>query len=83
MGCAIETWATISSSKNVFSLANVLSINWSIITNLPGDKFSFNEPTADTETMSVTPSCFNASIFALKLIFVGEIKWPLPCLGRK
>ena len=54
-----------------------------MITNLPGDKFSFKEPTAETDTMSVTPSCFKESILALKLIFEGDIKCPLPCLGRK
>ena len=42
--------------------------------NFPGGKFSFNDPTAETEIMSVTPNCFNASIFALKFIFDGEIK---------
>ena len=62
----METWATISSSKNVLILANVLSINWSIITNFPGFKSSFKEPTADTDTKSVTPCCFKASILALK-----------------
>ena len=49
-------------------------MNWSTITNFPGFNSSFKDPTAETETISVTPSCFNASIFALKLIFVGEIK---------
>ena len=58
-------------------------MNWSTITNFPGGKSSFNEPTADTETISVTPSCLRASILALKLIFDGFIKWPLPCLGKK
>ena len=42
--------------------------------NLPGDKSSFKEPTAETDTISVTPSCFNASILALKFIFEGFIK---------
>jgi len=42
---------------------------------LPGDRSSFNDPTAETDTISVTPSCFNASIFALKLILDGEIKF--------
>ena len=38
---------------------------------------------AETETISVTPNCLSASIFALKFIFEGETKWPLPCLGKK
>ena len=50
---------------------------------MPGSKFSFKDPTAETETISVTPDCFNASIFALKLILEGEITCPLPCLGKK
>ena len=83
VGCAIETWATISLSKKVLSLAKVLSINWSTITNFPGGKSSLRDPTADTEIISVTPSCFRASILALKLIFDGETKCPLPCLGKK
>ena len=53
------------------------------MTNFPGGKFSLREPTADTETISVTPNCLSASIFALKLIFEGETKCPLPCLGKK
>ncbi len=61
----------------------VLSINWSIITNFPGGRSSFKEPTAETDTMSVTPNCFSASIFALKFMFDGEIKCPFPCLGKK
>ena len=73
VGSAIETWATISSLKNVFILENVLSINWSTITNFHGSKFSLSDPTADTEMISVTPNCFIASIFALKFIFDGFI----------
>ena len=83
VGFAIDTCATISSSKKVFDLAKVLSINWSTITNLPGSKFSFNEPTAETEMMSVTPNCFKASILALKLMLLGFILCPLACLGMK
>ena len=52
-------------------------------TNFPGGKSSLREPTAETDTISVTPSCLSASIFALKFILDGEIKWPLPCLGKK
>ena len=44
---------------------------------------SFNDPTADTEIISVTPNCLRASIFALKLILDGFMKCPLPCLGKK
>ena len=57
--------------------------NWSTITNFPGGNSSFKDPTAETETISVTPNCFNASMFALKFIFDGDIKCPLPCLGKK
>ena len=46
-------------------------------------KFSFKEPTADTEIISVTPLCFSASILARKFILDGDIKCPLPCLGIK
>ena len=58
-------------------------MNWSTITNFPGERFSLSDPTADTDTISVTPNCLRASIFALKFIFVGETKCPLPCLGKK
>ena len=48
-------------------------MNWSTITNLPGGKSSFKEPTAETETIClVTPNCLSASIFARKFIFEGE-----------
>ena len=40
-------------------------------------------PTALTEIILSTPSFFMAYMFALKLISVGSILWPLPCLGRK
>ena len=54
-----------------------------MITNFPGGKSSFSDPTAETEIISVTPNCLSASIFALKLIFEGLKKCPLPCLGKK
>ena len=54
-----------------------------MITNLPGFKSSFRDPTADTEIISVTPNCFKASIFALKFILLGLILCPLECLGIK
>ena len=44
-----------------------------MITNFPGAKSSFKEPTAEIDTISVTPTCFRASIFALKFILDGEI----------
>ena len=44
------------------------------MTNLPGGRSSLRDPTAETETISVTPNCLSASIFALKFIFDGEIK---------
>ena len=42
------------------------------MTNFPGGKSSFNEPTADIDTISVIPTCFKASMFALKFIFDGD-----------
>ena len=36
-----------------------------------------------TDIISVTPSCFKASMLALKLIFDGFILCPLECLGMK
>ena len=44
------------------------------ITTLIKNEKAFKEPTAETDTISVTPSCFNASILALKFIFEGFIK---------
>ena len=44
---------------------------------------SLRDPTAETETISDTPNCLSASMFTLKLILDGEIKCPLPCLGKK
>ena len=44
------------------------------MTNFPGSKSSLRDPTAETETKSVTPNCFNASIFALKFILEVDIK---------
>ena len=79
---AIDTCATISSSKKVLFLAKVLSMNWSTITNIPGFRSSLRDPTADIDTISVAPSCFRASILALKLIFDGDMKCPFPCLGK-
>ena len=57
-------------------------MNWSTMTNIPGLSSSFKDPTADMDTISVTPSCFRASMLALKLIFDGDMKCPLPCLGK-
>ena len=68
--------------KSFFSCKS--SINKLItITNFPGGKFSLRDPTAEIETISVTPNCLRASIFALKFILDGETKCPLPCLGKK
>ena len=63
-GWAIETCATMPSPKKLFSRAKVRSMNWSTITNMPGTSSSRNEPQALTETMSVTPVRFMASILA-------------------
>ena len=38
------------------------------MTNLPVERPSFSEPTAETEIISVTPNCFSASILALELL---------------
>ena len=43
-------------------------MNWSITTKSPGARSSRRLPTADSETMSVTPQRFSASILARKLI---------------
>ena len=83
VGFAIDTWATISLSKKVFTLAKVLSINWSTITKQPGTKCSCRDPTAETDTMSVTPTFFKISILALKFMLEGLILCPLACLGKK
>ena len=45
-----------------------------MMTNLPGGSSAFKDPTAETEIISVIPSCLRASIFALKFIFDGDIK---------
>ena len=44
------------------------------ITTLIKNKDAFKEPTAETDTISVTLSCFKASILALKFIFEGFMK---------
>ena len=44
------------------------------MTNFPGGKSSFKDPTAETDMISVTPNCLRASILALKFILDGEIK---------
>ena len=81
-GCAIETCATQPGPKKLFSRAKVRSMNWSITTKSPGAKSSRRLPTADSETMSVTPQRFSASILARKLIADGGNTWPRPCRGR-
>jgi hypothetical protein len=50
--------------KKLFSRAKVRSMNWSTMTKSPGAISSRNEPQAETEITSVTPSRFSASILA-------------------
>ena len=57
-GCAIETCATMPLPKNELSRLWVRSTNWSTSTKVPGGKSSLNEPQADSETRSVTPTRF-------------------------
>ena len=63
-GWAIETWATQPAPKKLLGRAKVRSMNWSTRTRCPGAYSSFREPTAEIETMSVTPARFIASMFA-------------------
>ena len=63
-GCAIETCATQPLPKNDEVRPTVRSTNWSATTKVPGDSSSLNEPQAETETRSVTPTCFSASMLA-------------------
>jgi hypothetical protein len=58
----METWATRPTPKKLFSRAKVRSMNWSQMTKSPGASSSRKEPTAETDTMSVTPDRFNTSI---------------------
>ena len=50
--------------KNELARAWVRSTNWSISTNVPGCKLSLNEPQAESETRSVTPTRLSTSMFA-------------------
>src|SRR5260370_91688 len=70
-GCAIDTWATTPGPKKLFSRAKVRSTNWSMTTKSPGARSSRRLPTADNDTMSVTPTRFSASMLARKLIAEG------------
>ncbi|WP_247882192.1 hypothetical protein [Azospirillum sp. TSH100] len=58
-------------------------MNWSITTKVPGGRCSFSEPTADTDRISVTPSCFSAWMLARKFSSDGGMRWPRPWRGRK
>ena len=63
-GSAIETCATQPGPKNDFSRAKLRSMNWSQTTKLPGGRSSRRLPTADTESTSVQPARFSASMLA-------------------
>ena len=39
-------------------------------------------PTALTETTRSTPNCLNAWMLAWEFSSVGDMRWPVPCLGR-
>ena len=58
-------------------------MNWSTSTKWPGGSSSFSEPQAETDTRSVTPARFSASMLARKLIADGGTLWPRPWRGRK
>ena len=55
-GLAIETWATRPLPKKVSGRCRVRSKNWSGTTMSVGLYSIFSEPTAETETISSTPS---------------------------
>ena len=82
-GSAIETCATQPGPKKLFERAKVRSMNWSTTTKWPGASSSFSEPQAETETRSVTPARFKASMLARKLMADGGILCPRPWRGRK
>ncbi len=63
-GWAKETWATQPLPKKEDCRLKVRSTNWSTATNRPGGSSSRNEPQAETEMTSVTPTRFKASILA-------------------
>ena len=63
-GSAIATWATQPVSKKDFSRAKLRSMNWSMMTKVPGERSSRSEPTAESEISSVQPIRFMASILA-------------------
>ena len=64
VGWATLTCATQPVPKKLFSRAKVRSMNWSMMTKSPGAISSRNEPQAETEMTSVTPSRFSASMLA-------------------
>ena len=73
----MSSYCVIGSGISGATIANLLSKKNSVHiydkARGPGGRSSFNDPTAETDTISVTPSCFKASIFALKFILDGEI----------
>src|SRR6266446_9398236 len=56
-------------------------MNWSMMTKSPGTRSSRRLPTADNDTISVTPQRFSASILARKLISEGGSRCPRPWRG--
>ncbi len=63
-GSATETCATQPAPKKLFSRAKLRSMNWSTITKWPGGKSSRKLPTAESDSTSVTPDRFKASMLA-------------------
>ena len=64
VGWAKETCATQPAPKNEVCRAKVRSMNWLTMTKSPGAISSRKDPQAETDTRSVTPSRFSASILA-------------------
>ena len=58
-------------------------MNWSTTTNVPGTRSSRSDPTADSETTSVTPTRLSAWMLARKFSSDGGTRWPRPWRGKK
>src|SRR3546814_1278504 len=77
--------------KNDFSRAKVRSMNWSTTTKVPGARSSRSEPTALSDTISVTPARFRASMLARErseehtseLQSLMRISYAVFCLKKK
>ena len=51
-------------AEEELSRVKVRSMNWSTSTNRPGVELALKEPQAESDTMSVTPARFSASMLA-------------------